>query len=177
MMTLYALVVFFISLGCYEMKQDEKGRTVKMNRLTGEISVIEGDKIIKLKDENDIKAQHEATMKLGAATNWGKIELGVVSGLDAKLITKWSNGVLYYQFFVNKNLRQIKNAYAQFTIQLQDDALFVIEQIPISVSMMTAQVSEDGKTITGMEYKGQVFMLEDAYRKIGSWNVSYSGFK
>jgi len=46
--------------GCYEVKQDNQGRTVKVNKLTGAASVIEGDRIVKLKNENEIKAEESA---------------------------------------------------------------------------------------------------------------------
>ncbi len=177
-MKLFALsagAVLVMVVGCYEMKQDEKGRTVKLNKLTGELSIVDGDRIVKLRDENDIKAQQMVTTKLGEAMRWPSVSLAIGGGLNANLITKWSNGILYYQFFVDKNLRG-RSDFAQLKIHLQDDAQFIIEQIPVNVSIMTGVVNEDGRTIGSMQYKGQLYMSEDVYRKIAGWTVSYSGF-
>lgn len=165
-------LLFFIS-GCYEMKQDEKGRTIKINKITGEVSVIEGDRILELKDENEIKA---ASKRLGEAKTWPDVPLPIADGAKASLITKWNDGNLYYQFFVNKNLRGKGNYLANLTIQLHDDASFLIKDIPIPVSSMTGELGLDGKSIKSMEAKGQVPMGEETYKKIMSWNVIWSGF-
>lgn len=170
------ITISLVIAGCYEMKQDDKGRTVKINRITGEVSVIVDDKIIKLKDENDIKAEQEVTKKLGEAKIWSEIPLSIVGGANAKLITKWSDGNIYYQFFVDKNLRRKGNYFANLSIQLHDNAAFLIEQILVPVSSMTGRLGADGKTIEFMEYKGQISMSEDTYKKIKEWNVTWSEF-
>ena len=170
------MALLLLIAGCYEMKQDEKGRTVKINKITGEVSVIEGNRIIKLKDENEIKAEQEATKKLEDAKTWQDIPLLISGSTKASLITKWSDGNLYYQFFVDKNLRGKGKYLAKLTIQLFDNASFLIKDIPVSVSSMTGQVGLDGKTIESMEFKGQISMSEDAYKKIKEWNVVWAGF-
>lgn len=162
--------------GCYEMKHDDKGRTVKINKITGEVSVIEGDKIIKLKDEKDAKAEQEATRKLGEPKVWANIPLSIVGGANARLITKWSDGNIYFQFFVDKNLRGKGKYFANLNVQLHDNAEFLIEEIPIPVSSMTGQVGADGKIIESMEYKGKKPMSEDTYKKLKIWNVTWAGF-
>lgn len=158
------------------MKQDEKGRTVKINKITGEVSVIEGDKILKLKNENDIKAEQEAIKKLGEAKTWTEIPLSIAGDTKAMLITKWSDGNLYYQFFVDKNLRGKGNNFANLTIQLHDDASFLIGDIRVPVSSMTGQVGVNSNTIKSMEFKGQMPMSVDTYKKVKEWNVVWSGF-
>lgn len=174
---LLALVILVLLIvGCYEMKQDEKGRTIKINKITGEVSVIDGDKILKLKDENDIKAEHEATKKLGDAKTLREIPLSIDGVANSRLITKWSDGNLYYQFFVDKNLRGKGSTFARLTIQLFDNAAFLIEQIPVPLSSMTGLLGADNKTIDSMEYKGQLPMGKDTYNKINEWDVIWSGF-
>jgi len=162
--------------GCYEMKQDEKGRTVKVNKLTGDISVIEGDKIIKLKTEKEVKAEQEAAKKLDEAKRWPEGPLTVAGGSTAKFITKWSDGVMYYQLFVDKNLRGKGNYFARINIQLHDNASFLVEEISVPVSSMTGMVGLDGKTIESMESKGQKAMTDEMYKKISDVNYTWSGF-
>ena len=169
----FMFIILPVIVGCYEMKQDDKGRTVKINRITGAVSVIDGDKIVKLKDENDIKAE---TKKLGEPKTWPVIHLSIVGGANASLITKWSDGNIYYQFFVDKNLRDKGNYYATLNIQLHDNAAFLIEEIPLPVSSMTGRLGANGKIIESMEYKGQKSMSEDKYKKIKEWNVTWAGF-
>jgi hypothetical protein len=173
---LMVFITLSVLAGCYEMKQDDKGRTVKVNKITGELSVIEGDKIIKLKGEKEVKAEQEAAKKLGETKRWPEIPLTIAEGVNARLVTKWSDGIMYYQFFIDKNLRGKGNYFARLTIQLHDSASFLIEEIPVPVSNLTGSVGLDGKTIESMEYKGQKPLSEDTYKKISEWNVSWAGF-
>lgn len=176
MKLLVIVIVLSVAAGCYEMKQDDKGRTVKVNKITGDISVIEGDKIIKLKGEKEVKAEQEAAKKLGDAKRWPEVNLAIANGTNARLVTKWNDGIMYYQFFIDKNLRGKGNYLARVSIQLHDNASFLIEEIPVSVSSMTGSLGIDGKTIESMEYKGQRLMTEETYKKISEWNVTWSGF-
>ena len=173
---IFLVTLLLLIAGCYEMKQDEKGRTVKINKITGEVSVIDGNRILKLKDENDIKAEQEATKKLEEAKTWPDVTLLITGGAKASLITKWSDGNIYYQFFVDKNLRDKGNYFANLTIQLFDNASFLIQDIPVSVSSMTGQVGLDVKTIESMVFKGQMPMNEETYKRIKEWNVVWAGF-
>lgn len=83
---------------------------------------------------------------------------------------------MYYQFFIDKNLRDKGNYLARLSIQLHDNAQFLIEEIPVSVSSMTGSLGLDGKTVESMEYKGQKPMTEEVYKKISEWNVTWAGF-
>lgn len=73
------VVALLVLAGCYEMKQDDKGRTVKVNKITGELSVIDGDKIIKLKNEKEVKAEQEEAKKLGDAKRWPEVSLAIAN--------------------------------------------------------------------------------------------------
>lgn len=170
------IITVSVCAGCYEVKQDDKGRTVKVNKLTGELSVIEGDKILKLKGEKEVKAEQEAANKLSYPRTWPDITLSIGDVTIAKLITKWSEGIMYYQFFTDKNLRGKGYYFANLSIQLNDNASFLIEEIQIPLSSMTGQLGLDGKTIESMEHKGQKPMSEETYKKITGWNVTWSGF-
>jgi hypothetical protein len=169
-------ITILLLASCYEMKEDKKGRTVKVNKLTGEMFVIEDDKIIKLKGEKEVKAEQEAAKQLGEPKRWPEIPLNVAGGTNARFITKWNDGNMYYQFFIDKNLRGKGNYFARLTIQLHDNASFLIEEIPVPVSNMTGSLGLDGKTVESMEYKGQIPMSDETYKKISEWNVSWAGF-
>ena len=169
------IAVSFLT-GCYEMNQDDKGRTVKVNKLTGELSVIENDKIIKLKSEKEVVAERYESDKLGEAKYWPVIPLTILNNKNVSLITKWSGGNIYYQFRVFKNIRNKDSYRAKFNIQLLDDAEFLIQEIPVPISNMTGNLGLDGKTIETMEFKGQLLMSEETYRKLSNWSVTWIGF-
>jgi hypothetical protein len=173
---LSVVIAIAITIGCYDSKQDEKGRTVKINRITGEMYVIDGDKVIKLKTEKEVKAEQEAAKQLGESKTWPAI-LILNRYANTTLKTKWNDGNIYYQLYVDKNLRDIANNYnAELTIELYDSESFLIRKIPVRVNSMVVAVDSDGKTIEEMQYKGNMSMSEDAYKKIKKWDVVWSGF-
>jgi hypothetical protein len=171
----FMVILLSVIVGCYEMNKDDKGRTVKINKITGAVSVIDGDKIVKLKDENDIRAEAE---ELRVPKTWRVIPLYLskVGDTKAYLITKWSDGNIYYQFLIDKNIRDKGYYYSTFNIQFLDSAEFLIEEIHLSLSSLTDMLGEDDKTIKFMEHKGQKPMSNDKYKQITDWNVTWSGF-
>ncbi|HOX91191.1 MAG TPA: hypothetical protein PK334_04670 [Bacilli bacterium] len=172
---LLAVITISTLTGCYDTKQDEKGRTVNINRITGEMSVIDGDKIIKLKTDKEIKAEQDAAKQLGEPISWPAITI-MNKYANVKFKTKWSDGNIYYQIHVDKNLRDKALYNAILTIELYDNEYFLISKIPVMVNSMAGGVGADGKTIETMSYKDQMPMSEDAYKKIVAWNVLWSGF-
>ena len=175
MILLLFLPLLFLN-GCYDTKQDKNGRIIKVNKFTGEILVIDGDRVIKLKSEDEVKAEQEEAKKLEEPKNWPSQRLTIAGGTLASLTTKWSDGNLYYKFSVDKNLRNYGNYLSKLTIQLQDNQAFLINSIEIPLSTMTGLVGFDGKNIMSMECDGQLPMPKETYRNLKDWNVVWAGF-
>ena len=93
------LSVLFLN-GCYDTKQDKNGRIIKVNKFTGEISVIDGDKVLKLKSDDEIKAEQDEAKKLGEPHIWPSQRLTIAGGAIASFTTKWSDGNLYYKGYL-----------------------------------------------------------------------------
>ncbi|MGA2780784.1 MAG: hypothetical protein ABSF13_02560 [Smithella sp.] len=173
---LSVVIAIAITIGCYDSKQDEKGRTVRINRITGEMYVIDGDKIIKLKTEKEVKAEQEADKQLGESKTWPAIPI-LNRYANTTLKTKWSDGNIYYQLYLDKNLGDIAKYNAELTIELYDSESFLIRKIPVRVNNMVSAVDSNGSTIESMQYKEKMPMSENAYKKIERWDVIWSGFK
>jgi hypothetical protein len=52
----------------YEIKQDSSGRTIRLDKQTGEISILEGDKLTPIQEEADKKATEQRRVAAEAAT-------------------------------------------------------------------------------------------------------------
>lgn len=172
---LSVVIAIAILTGCYDTKVDEKGRIVKINRITGELSVIDGDKIIQLKTEKEAKVEQEAAEQLGESKEWPAIPI-LNKYASTTLKTKWSDGNIYYQLYVDKNLKDVANYNSVLTIELYDSESFLIRKIPVRANSMVNAVDSNGKTFEEMQYKGQMPMSEDVYKKIKKWDVIWSGF-
>jgi tellurite resistance protein len=172
---LSVVIAIVILTGCYDTKVDEKGRTVRINKITGEMSVIDGNKIIKLKTEKEAEAEQEAAEQLGESKEWSAIPI-LNKYANTTLKTKWSDGNIYYQLYVDKNLKDVANYNSVLTIELYDSESFLIRKITVRANNMVVAVDSDGKTIEAMEYKEKMPMSEIAYKKIKKWDIIWSGF-
>ena len=178
-MKLKFLLSFFIAItiltGCYDTKQDEKGRIVKINRITGEVSVIDGDKITKLKTEKEVESEQETAKQLDESKAWPAIPI-LKKYANATLNTKWNNGNIYYHLYVDKNLINISNYNATLTIELYDSESFLLRKIPVYINNMVVAIDANGRIIDAMQFKEKVPMSEEIYKKIEKWDVIWSGF-
>jgi len=90
-----SIIVIFIFTGCslYETKEDKQGRTILVNKITGEIAIIDGDKIIKVKSDKEIAKEKASEDLLGITKVWDTM---LFNNIPVELKTKWSNGNMSY---------------------------------------------------------------------------------
>ncbi|MGH9683533.1 MAG: hypothetical protein ACRD4S_07975 [Candidatus Acidiferrales bacterium] len=183
----YSGLIFLLVLsvcscgGRYELKQDKDGRTIRIDKWTGDISIIEGDKVIQPESAQDEQTKKKAQLALSNAKTWPLITLPQLGGATGSLKTSWQDGSLRYQFTVLPETSDIIRARshvfsgASFTLLFFDTQNFKVEEIEIAVSKMSQTVDDGGKPIL-LEANDSVLCSEDTYRSISSWNLSWSGF-
>ena len=168
-MLLPAAIVILLMAGCYDARQDKEGRTIRVNRITGEVYAVEGDKIVKLKTEK------EAAADPAASKEWAAIPI-LNHYAKVSLKTKWDNGSIFYQIDVDRNLREMAGYNAFLTIELYDGESFLLRKFSVTPASMVMAVNPDGSTGNEMQYKGTMQMNRDLYEKIQKWDVIWSGF-
>lgn len=92
----------FLLIGCdqigsrYELSKDQKGRTLRLDKRTGEIAIIEDDKIVSLKDAKDIEhRQKEASDRVGKFKYWPAQDLEQFK-IRVNLTAVWRDGQMLY---------------------------------------------------------------------------------
>src|SRR5262245_2789159 len=86
--TITVLSVLFVTLlafslaGCdqlggrYELSKDSKGRTIRLDKRTGEMVIVDGDKIVSLKEASEVdRKEKEETTKVGEFKYWPPLQL------------------------------------------------------------------------------------------------------
>lgn len=173
----YIIPVLVLILGaCHEIREDKNGRTIKVNKITGEVLIIDGNKIVKPKTNEDIIKDAEVLKNLESIKTWDSIQVLIGPNPNATLKTKWSDGFMYYQLFIDNNLRGLGGNNAGFTVEVSDQSGFQIDNFIVPLSTIIANLGADNKTIVSMEYKGKQALTSEAYKKISGWNIMWHGF-
>lgn len=94
------MFLFFVS-GCgesdrYEISKDPSGRTVRLDKKTGEIAVIEGEEIKILKDPKTLEKEKESHRALSKPRFWPAVENQNLN-VRFTLKTSWREGQMFYQ--------------------------------------------------------------------------------
>lgn len=176
-----SMVLIAVIAGCgdadrYEMSKDGQGRTIRLDKKTGEIAVIGSDSVITLKSDKDTKVEHKNADGLKAPRAWNAIDIPQIGNVHATLTTSWREGVLLYNFKVNpisKDLTKAQKQYmATMTIELLDENDFVLARIPIAVGSMSRVVDNKGRGIE-LASNDSIKMHQDDYASLAGWNVSW----
>jgi len=171
------IIIAFIFTGCnlYETREDKQGRTVRVNKITGEVAIIDGDKIIKVKSDKDIAKEKANEDELRTTKIWNTMIL--FNNVPVEFKTMWSNGNMSYQLRIKQNLRPKSNYLSTICVVLKDKDEFQITSIPIRTNELVGVVGIDGKTIFEMTHSDQIPIVKEDYKRIASCELSWSGFK
>jgi hypothetical protein len=149
------LVLFFLA-GCdmrpYEMKEDNEGRIVRLNKWTGEMVILQGDGLIKV-ENRQVLAKTKA---------WSAIDIPELG--KATLKTRWREGILSYQFSVElESMNTLKNVES-LTVTLYDQDGFKIVQLTPHLT----DFSKKGNLIQARA-EGSTPCCEQDYKNAASW--------
>ena len=181
------IVVFCLSTSCqddaYELKEDENGRTIRLNKRTGEVAVLGSDSLQVLKTTDELEAMAEAEELARAALREAKIwpYPGGIPQLDvdeALLITSWRDEKLYYQLSltpVPKNFDTAKksNSLSHFKVNFQDSGNFNVLVLNIVLSQFSIIIDPDG-TPMNINVNSSVTCSKEDYQMIQSWRALWN---
>lgn len=176
-----AILGAFAVSGCarYDMKEDKQGRMIRVDRFTGEVTIIEGDKIVKVKTPDEQAEENKKRENLAKTRYLAPIDLSAIGGGTAGLMLSWHEDKLYYQFWISPLTKRVEAARHEygtsFDIILSDASGFELKRIPVPVPAMTGTVDNNGKA-NMISKDDSDFCTEDDYRRIANWNVSWLGF-
>jgi hypothetical protein len=174
------VMLSFLLTGCnqYEVSKDSQGRTIRLNKSTGEVTVIEGGKLIVPKTEEQVKAEVEAeeakaaseTEKLADRKRWADVY--GVAGTKVQLDTIYMNGALRYKGVFGKVPRGYTGQYGQtINIEFMKNGIKVYE----SVCRITGIVDNNGNKIT-YQLSGDIAMSPEDYKSLDNYTVGWRGF-
>jgi hypothetical protein len=179
------LALFFSALiGCsrneeYDLITSQSGRIYRLNKNSGEISLVDGTKITKLPEPIQSEMSRESAKLLVELRSWPKRSLPQLDSLQVSLKTRWRDGILYYIFFAsphNKRLREAHDSYPtskNFTLKLMDAHGFVLIDIPMTLSSMSKVVNEMGQA-EGLQMNDHVTCSSEMCLALDQWSLSWT---
>jgi hypothetical protein len=165
----------------YEIKQDQSGRTIRLDKQTGEVSVVEGDKIAPLVSEAEKKkivAQAEWASAQLAQSNFRPVKTFPMIGVKtASCMTMWRDGKIFFQAYMEPVPRPTAATYGigltRFRILFLDQNGFQLVDEAVPFSNLVNVSDTAGKKIVGQQISWSLPLSEQAYRSITDWSVTW----
>jgi hypothetical protein len=145
------------------------GTLYRLDKRSGQISVVEGSKIITL-EEQTINITVLSKTKM-----WHNISLSQVDTVKLSLKTRWRDGNLYFIFtvrFRRQTMLQWYPGVKHFSLKLHDSDGFIIIEKYITSDEMYRLVDEYG-TYTGMEINSRIPCTAETYMLIKDWSCGW----
>lgn len=96
----------------YEISKDSHGRTVRLDKKTGQIAVIDGDEIKVLKDPKQLESEKQAEQALAKPKYWLPVDNANLN-VTFSLKTSWIDGQMFYKLTLS-DLRQSNAQWAAY---------------------------------------------------------------
>ncbi len=184
MKTLLIVSTMLLVSGCsrsdnYRLFSSEAGKVYRLDKTSGQVSLIEGCKIVRLSEPPKGERENQVENVLERATQWPTLTLPVHPTIMVELKTMWREGKVFYILTALPYSGQIQKAMRtvlssdRFVIQLSDSNGFHLLDIPVPIKVMERQVDSQDN-IVNVEANDQVDCTSDIYLSLSSWSCSWT---
>lgn len=176
----------------YELSKDSKGRTLRLDKRSGEMVVIDGDKVLSLRDaREDERKEREAVERAGVFKYWPSMQLPNFKA-EVKLTTVWRDEEVLYsvEFLPSKESGGKSEASSStekkakplakedptaivLAIQRHTFSLLLLDT-PFElakIELKFSRVVDDESKPIALQANGRIKMSRESYQKVDVWNV------
>lgn len=161
----------------YQLEKDKEGRTIRLNKRTGEIAILSDDRLIIAKaPEKPPKSISLDTFNkiiLGEVKNWPALEYKTIES-KAELKTSWLGESLRYRLILRpepKNFKQ--NVFnPSIVINFYDANGFIVIKVDINKSDFNNVVDDKGEII-GVQVNSEIPCSGNKFAAINTWDLSW----
>lgn len=164
----------------YEIKQDTSGRTIRLDKQTGEIAILEGGKLVPASTAADQQAADQtrrAAEARSAQPRYRSVKSFESIGVKtATMLTMWRDGKLFFQMSLSPAPKPSVRAWGigltRFRIDFLDAAGFNVVDEPIPISNTVNALDPQGKSAS-FEVNWSIPMSQQAYESISDWTITW----
>lgn len=174
---LLALLMTSCGRDRYELTQDKQGRTIRLDKKTGEVAIIVGDRLIVAKSPVAIAAEDAAARErvkaLGSPKIWPVKEFNQIGIEEATLTTIWREGYLKYRLElqpVPKNYDENTSFPAPLTLKFYDSSRFEVISVDLHRSDLTGIVDDKGNRIA-LSANSATLCAQNNYEILAAWSL------
>ena len=189
---LAAILTVLILAGCatgrYQLSRDEAGRLVRLDTQTGEVMLVEGDKLTPVKAAEMgtvtakpvFKEEKISTIELpNDGKSWPTLTVPDLGNANAVLTSYWYNGKMRYVLELYPMSKRLKLVYARyytnpsFSITMDDTTGKQIVWTTLSGNRMKRTYNKKLK-VDELSAEGIVVMTKDEYDSLASWQLQWN---
>lgn len=204
MLSVIAALLSILLLGCekkerYTIEQGKDGRVYRLDRETGEMAVVTGDKLIGISTPEQQKSEKKFEVDLAQEKEWPIHVIPTPHNLSCRLKTSWREGKMYYIFSVHpvkkapvdasekqtesssstatKNWewrdQYIDDISNHITIHMNDSGGFKLAEIGVPFYKLIRIVDDKGEP-SNIQNEGNVQCTSEIYRALVDWSMQWS---
>jgi hypothetical protein len=165
----------------FELAKDTQGRTIRLDRKTGEVALIDSERIVNVKTAKEVEEQEkaEATI-LAMPKDWRNVSYPALGGVTGTLKTSWRDGQMLYQFTIAPISEQLAAPPSQgvlgfvptLIVLLYDPNGFKVGEINLPLNQMTRGVDDKGKP-QALSADGSIAISKSNYRSAAFWILNW----
>lgn len=171
-------LLLFVALSCqrdrYEIKEDKLGRTIRLDKKTGEIMILDGNKLVKVKKEDELRVVLK--QNLAEPKYWPATHIPQIGVERATLVTILRSGHLQYVLHISPVPKEWYNPelplhrftlifYDKYNFRLLVEKLYAYEFGPL--------VDDQSKQV-GLYAEGKITCSRETYESLATWNFAWT---
>jgi hypothetical protein len=164
--------------GPYELLKADNGLVYRINKASGQVSLIAGTQVTTLDEWGGTK---NGEPKRSYLRNWPETTMNQLGDLSLVLKTTWRDGTLLYVLRACPYAgrleaeRNSKTSAARFNLNFNDADGFQVLSIPVEVAEMTRELDEKGVP-SALSVNSSTSCTVGTYESIKGWSAGWAGF-
>jgi len=168
-------LILSLLLACsrYEIWEDKQGRAIRVDRWSGEIQIIQGNRVVTPEREPTTTE----IQRLAQPRDLGDRTLSQFDNVKAALTTSWREDQLYYRLSIKPFPEKMLKAISGLNLELYDKADFKLLDIDLRTSAagggVRSIVDDNGKR-TELLFNHSAQCSRDVYSSITQWSLGWN---
>jgi hypothetical protein len=167
-----------VSTETWDLVTSSNGLVYRINKMTGEVSLVAGAQVTRL---DELRDQKSGTGKKFYTRDWPAQTLKSLGDISLRLKTTWRDGKLHYILSVSPYSSQLQKARetafsgARFHLDFHDEHGFEWFALPIKISEMSEEIDDAGKA-QSMRATGSTACSVETYEALAVSKIGWEGF-